>query len=796
MEQIIKKNALELYKDNMITYTIETNLRRAFPDWRDGLKIVQRRILYAMWNNLPAATKLIKTSRVVGETMGVYHPHGDTSIGDAAKIMSNWFDTYVPTLIGHGNFGTYQGDGAAAMRYTENMLAPFSLDAIFEELGASKSIVDWAQTYDYTSVEPEFLPVKVPLLLINGSYGIGTGEIVSIPPHNMSDVINATIRLMDDPNTDVVIRPDQKMPCEIVDTNWKAICNSGNGKFKVRSIIDIEIMDKGTKKEHPALVVKSTPDFVSWDKGSKENGGIKYKIIELVEQGKLPQIKSIDEDSHGNDMRAVIHLNKGSDPEYVRQYLYKTTSLQVTQIVNFKPLNGLELTRFSYKSYLTAFIELRKLTKFRYVNLLLQDARTVYHEMDAFIKIIESNKLDEVIRRIRTNKKEDEQANLEWLCKNFSITDLQAKFILETKLKNLSPYKVGKYKEKAAKCQETEKWCLDRIYHASVIMDDIKAEMIDIRDKYAFKTKSRYISEDQVSNIPQGEFKVVITEANYIKKLPLNEYIGTYRGDNPVHIVKVDNTKDILLFTAQGKVFKVPVHTIPISEKGASGTDLRILVKGLVSDVIGLVYLPNLEKLAKLVNKHYLVVCTKYNKIKKLDLDDVINAPPSGIVFSKLMPGDIVNSITIASDNLDVIIYSDKKALRCSMTDIQNYKRNTSGVAAMSSSETIDGVSVIYPDSTDIVVVTESGKINRFDIAGLERSNRNKAGSRVIDLKKGDVINSIFGVNENLMLHIITRTTKIDIPVSDIPKASSASKGTPMISTKGDNIVKVTVINK
>ena len=514
-EQIIQKNSLDLYKEDMVTYTIESNMRRAFPDWRDGLKLVQRRILTDMFFKLPARYKLIKSSRVVGDTMGIYHPHGDTSIYDAAKVMANWFDTYMPLISPHGNFGSMQGEGQAADRYTEMMLAPFSADVLFGELASETNITDWVPTFDYTDKEPEFLPAAIPLLLINGTYGIGTGKASSLPPHNIGEVIDATLAVMENPDAEVVLKPDQRMPCEIVDTNWKLICNSGHGTFKVRSIIDVEIFNQGTAKEHPVLVLKSTPDFVSFDKGSKENGGVIYKIHELINSGKLPQIESIYEDSHGMDMRILFHLKKGSDPEYVKQYLYKTTQLQKTQYVNFEVLNGLQLDRFSYKSYLRAFIEQRKLTKFRLASLQLQAARTKYHEMDAFIKCIESDMLDEIIHRIRTNGKLEEEENIKWLCKMLKITDLQAKFILNTRLKSLSPLRIKKYKEILKECKEKEEYNLSRILDESVIENDIKEELLYYKKKYNFPKKCRYVSEDDISNIPQGDFIVVIPVAIY-----------------------------------------------------------------------------------------------------------------------------------------------------------------------------------------------------------------------------------------------------------------------------------------
>jgi len=187
--------------------------------------------------------------------------------------------------------------------------------------------------------------------------------------------------------------------------------------------------------------------------------------------------------------------------------------------------------------------------------------------------------------------------------------------------------------------KKVEDWCLARIYNRSVIDEDIKAELQIIKNKYAFKRKCRYISQDDISNIPQGEFKIVVTESNYIKKMGIDEYIGAYRGDNPLHVIKVDNTKDILLFTAQGKVFKLPVCKIPLADKGSSGVDLRILVKGFVSDIVSIMYLPQLEAISKLLVKNFIIVCTANNKIKKMDLDDFINTPPSGILYTKINDG-------------------------------------------------------------------------------------------------------------------------------------------------------------
>ena len=378
MQEIIQKNTHEAYIDDMVRYSIETNRRRAFPDYRDGLKLVQRRILYTMGFLLPCSREMVKTAQVSGRVMGELHPHGNSSIEDAIKLISNWFDKYIPLVYSESNMGSMQGDGAAAARYTEIMLSDFAKEAIFSEMKANPNIVDWTPTFTGKSNEPEYLTVKVPLLLINGSNGTGVGKRTDIPCHNITEVLNATIHLIDHPQDPVVLIPDQCMPCEIIDTDWKQICNSGNGTFKVRGIIDIEVEDKGKANEHYVLVVKSTPDAVWID--DKKNKGIHYQINSLIEKGRLPQITDLVENSHGSNMRYEIHLKKGSDPNYVRDYLYKATSMQDTQMVNFEVLNGIEpMERMSYKSYLQAFLNQRHITKYKYYWLKLQDTRTAIH---------------------------------------------------------------------------------------------------------------------------------------------------------------------------------------------------------------------------------------------------------------------------------------------------------------------------------------------------------------------------------------------------------------------------------
>ena len=793
MENIIQTNTVKAYSTDMAIYAIETNRRRAFADYKDGLKLCQRRILYAMAFDLACKSRLVKTSKVTGQVMGTYHPHGDTSIADAIKPLVNWYETYIPLCFSESNFGSMQGDRAAAPRYTEVMLNKFSLEYIFKDMLEAPGVVDWVKNYSGDTNEPEYLPVAVPLLLINGTYGIGTGKAVSIPPHNTNEVIDATLRLLDDPNAPVVLVPDQCMPCDIIDTNWKQICNTGVGKFVVRGRIVIETFDKGTPKEHQALIIKSAPTDVWIDKGNAENGGVIYQIYDLINENKLPQVTGIFEDSHGDDMRLVIHLKPGADANYVKEFIYKATRLQNTVSVNFEILDGIDLVRFSYKSYLQAFIEQRRTTKFRLACIKIQDCNTKIHEKEIYIKALKSGKIDEIINRIRKSKSSNDTETIEWLCNLLKITDLQAKFIINSPIKSLSLVHLQRYIDEATKLREIEEYYKSLILDESKIDDIIRQELITFKEQYGCPRRSRVISKDELMNIPRGEFNVVITENNFIKKLSLSDPVGAFRGDNPIQCIKVDNTKDIILITSQGRMFRVPVHKIPLTEKNSIGTDIRIMVKGVSSNAVKLLYSPMIEELAKRKQKHYAVVVTKNNCIKKLDLADIMIAAPSGIIMTKLGQGDEVKDVVITHNDADIVIYSDKKALRFPVAEVPNYKRTANGVAAMNTSDAIDGASIIWRDSQYLLVITKAGKANKILAASLQTSKRNKAGSSVIKLGKTDSIYSIIPCNDADVIEVVTKQNKAEIPVNSIQVSSSISGGIQMLSTKSDSIVKTTL---
>ena len=380
-EKILNVASSDQFKSDYTRYGIYILYRRVLSDYRDGLKPVQRRVIWAMYKNSKAITTRVKSAAVVGDVMKWYHPHGNSSVYGTMKPLANWFETYMPLIDPGGNFGTFQGDGAAAERYTECRLSKFAFENVLDDVMENQEAVDWSPTYNDAALEPDYLPVKLPLLLVNGSFGIGLGMRSEIPTHNIAEVIDATLMLMDNPKAEVVLVPDHCMECEIINTDFAKICKAGFGHYKIRGKV-VEEDYKGKK----ALVIKSVPNLTYLN-------SITDKIEELIKKKKIIQIENCFDESNVKEMRYVIVLKPGSDPAYVRDVLYKNTGLEQILRVNFETLNGLNPLRMSYKSYLLSFIDFRKMTKFRVYSNRLQGVQTKIHEREAYIKALESGEI-------------------------------------------------------------------------------------------------------------------------------------------------------------------------------------------------------------------------------------------------------------------------------------------------------------------------------------------------------------------------------------------------------------------
>ncbi len=780
-ENIKQSNINEQSKMDMQRYAIYVARNRSIPEYKDGLKPVQRRILWDMYHDQKAINNTIKSARIMGDVVGKYHPHGDTSVYGAMKPMVNWFEINEPLIIKQGNFGNFQGDGASAARYTEAKLSPFAVECVISELQETNKVVDWDDNYDNTLLEPSYLPAAVPLLLINGASGIATGLKVEIPSHNINEVIDATIALLHDPNANIVLVPDTCMPCEIVDADWRSITNTGTGSFKVRGIIETSEYNG-----YPALIIRSIPDNTYLDT-------ITDKIDELILNNKIVQImKSIDKNTE-EEIKFILQLKKGSDPEFVKQVLYKNTLLEKSYSVNFEVLDGITPVRLGYKSYLQAFILQRLETKFRLYCNRLQDKQTRYHQVDAFIKVITSGKMDTVINMIKKQKSTDNSIIINYLVDKIKLTDLQAKFIINVQLYRLSAGYLSKYKQEAKDLLAAIKEYERKIVDETVIQKELEEELLAYKAKYGKPRKSRIISVEQASNIPAGQFKLVITENNFIKKIQMNEPIGNLKGDTPKSVLSVENRENILIFDELGKVYKLPVHKIAFSDRNSPGIDIRMVIKNLTANINSVFYEPMVAKFSKSKAKYFIVVLTKNGNIKRMDLDDIITATPSGIVYVKLEEGDTVQDIMILGQHSDVVVYNKNKALRIPCAEIPYLKRSTKGAKSMPNGE-VEGLSVVTKDTTDIVVITNKGYINRLSPMALPATARNKAPSKVIKLGKGDTIQAVYGVNVKDSIRVVSQSGTTEIKVADLAVGSSISTGSKVLATRSDMIVKTNII--
>lgn len=777
-ERIVEKDSLSMYESDQAKYSVVVNRRRAFPDIRDSLKPVQRRVIYGAYKyGFTAPSKRDKSASLTGKVMADFHPHGDSSIYEAIVTLASWFKTKYPLFYGHGSWGNLSGAGAAAQRYTECSLSEFGYDVLIDEINQSKNIIDWVPTYKRNDDrEPEFLPAKVPLMLINGTFGIGVGMAVNVPSHNLGEVIDATIKLIKDPKSEVVLIPDLSQECILLDTDWAQISKTGNGSFKVRG----RILTEQDKDGNYTLRIVSLPDMVN-------TGSIVEKILKLVEEKQLPMIKDVIDDLQDSKPNIIIKLRPGSDPNYVKQVLYTKTNVQSTISVNFEAVDvdGINTKRFSYKEYLLTFINFRMNMKFRLYCNKLQQVLTRHHYIDAFVKALESGEIDMIIDKIKKSKGSDDEL-VEFIIKKCKVTDIQAKFIIGSSLSRLSMRHLMEYK---AEIKDLESKI--RLYK-SIVSDDgtyIKNQIIDelkeISNKYNTPRLCKVKSIDEENQIPKGIFKIIITEKNFIRKIPDIDKVNIIRKDNPKFIIRVDNVENILLFDNKGKVFNFPVHKIPITDKQSPGTDVRILIKNLTSDIISVFSETIFKRISTIGKKHYLVVATKSNTIKKLDIEDFLNVGASGLIYTKVRDDDEVAGLALAAHDLDIVVYSNHKALRCKLKEITLLKRNAYGPKAMNTNEFINGLSVIYPDSSDIIVLTRNRKLNRFGSPMLQVHSRGTKGSSVIKLDSNDEIFGIYGASETDKLRVVTTEGIEEIPVTEIKVKSSIAAGQKLLLTKG-----------
>jgi DNA gyrase subunit A len=791
MTKIVEANIVEQSNEDLTAYAIYTARKRSLPSYIDGLKVVHRRILYTLFEHFPMTKRgiTIKSAACVGKTMSI-HPHGDAGIYNSFNGLINWFECYRPILIGQGSFGNPYSNLSAAPRYTEVCISPYALDCIISDLSESPNSIDWEKTFDFTSLEPIYFPAKVPNLLINGSFGIAVGLRTQIPSHNINEVIDATINLIDNPNADVVLVPDDCQGSDIVEADFVEISHTGRGKYRTRAKINItEVHGK------PALEITSLPNMVFFET-------VAEKIEKMKKDNVLPQIidilheSSIDFSKKAKDRKEIfkvmVILKKGSDPNYVRDVLYSTTELEKTTSVNFEVVYHDTPVVWSYKQYLLEFINMRRKTKMRMFSYKLKETKTKMHELWLYIYVLESGKVNQVINLIRKQKSVNEEDYINALIKLLpKVTPLQAKFLLRISVSKLSEGYLAQYKKEYGELEQLANEYYHKAIHAEDIDNIIKSELIEVKKKYGCPRRSNVIKISEANNIPEGVFKVIITEKGFIKKLDQNDKFLGLRDDKALFVIDIDNTDALLLFGKLGKVYKIPVYKIPFSGKGSNGVDIRTVVKKYVGEGI-CTLLPEssisiLEKMFKEDNSECNVfIVTEQGLFKRIKLNELYNIPLSGLMYTKLNENDKVVGILAMDPLNEMILYANNKILRLPGMSAPLLNRSTKGNIGMATHKyLVDGISCIYPNATDVVAITESGRINKVPLSIVRVGKRGQVGDNVIKLNKTDKIYSIYVCNYNDIITVTTHRGEKSFIVKDLPNGSSISTGEKLIDSSG-----------
>lgn len=788
-------------KDAYLSYAMSVIVGRALPDVRDGLKPVHRRIIFAMnelGNHYNKAHK--KSARIVGEVIGKYHPHGDTAVYDALVRMAQDFNMRYPLVDGQGNFGSIDGDNPAAMRYTEARMEKVT-EMFLQDL--QKETVTFRDNFDETLKEPEVLPASVPSLLINGSSGIAVGMATSIPPHNLNEVIEAAIEVVDNPEISVedlvrkniVKGPDFPTKGYMLNkASVRDIYLKGEGAVTMKAVCNIE---EG-KKNRERIVIEEIPYQVN-----KVN--LINQIVDLVKTSKVKDIADIRDESNKKGIRVVIEVKKDVDPNIVLNQLYKFSNLQTNFNARLLAIvNGVP-TILNLKDYLINFIAFRKEIVTKRTEYDLRKSEERLHIIEG-LKIALDN-IDPVIKLIKESKSGPEAK--EALMQKYSLSELQSQAILDMKLQKLTGLEMNKIREEYNSILELIKELKSILESDSRKYEIIKNELEEIKEKYGDERKTRIVQDDSdvsIEDLIQDEdFVVMITQNDYIKKVPLDQYRTQRRGgkginahfkeEDSIKNLFVANSKDtVLIFTNDGSINWLKTYEVPtanVSNKGRPIVNYIDLRGRKIASVI------NINNF----NEGYLIFLTKKGIIKKTEVSNFGKPRAGGIKAINLDEGDSVLDVVYTEGDSDVIIESSVGlAIRFSQEDLAVLGRTARGVKAMKlrDTEEVVGIELAKPGKT-LLTVTEKGFGKRTLLSEYPRIKR--AGRGVIDIKtddrNGNVV-TLSSVGEDDELLIVTKKKIVRTSVSDFRIIGRNTKGVKVVNLEDDDeILKVQkVINE
>lgn len=797
-------------QESYIDYAMSVIVARALPDVRDGLKPVHRRVLYAMWeDNLTHAAKYRKSATVVGSTLGRYHPHGDQSVYDAMARMAQDFSLRYTLIDGQGNWGSIDGDPPAAMRYTECRMSKVG-EEMLEDI--EKNTVNFVDNFDGTRKEPTVLPSPVPQLLLNGSLGIAVGMATNIPPHNLSEVVDACVYLIEHPKADTedlfqfVKGPDFPTGGSIFDQKEiLAAYSQGKGAIVTRGKAEVLESEKTSRNqiiitEIPYQVIKST---------------LIEQFANLVQEKKIDGIKDIRDESDKEGMRIVIDLAKDAYPQKVLNRLYKFTDLQKTFHLNMLALvDGIQPRVLSLAEVLSCYLEHRRDVVYKRTQYDLEKAKERAHILEGLHKCLAN--LDAVIKLIRNSDSREEA--LKNLMQRFRLTQIQANAILETKLAALAKLERKKIEDELKEMQARIKDLTAILQSPQKIKEVVKKELKDVKEAFgdARKTKVHIQKVGEIAEedlIPQEETIITLTQGGYVKRINPALYKKQKRGgrgmvgmktlgdDIVEHFLTAMTHDSLLFFTDAGKVFRTPVYEIPEGSRVAKGRGLLNFLEISPQEKVLSLHPWGKEDAERGIK--YLVMITKDGIIKKTTLDDFQNVRKSGLIAINLKKGDLLRGVRKTTGNDEIILVTKKgQAIRFKEKDIRPMGRTASGIKGirLKKNDEVIGMSVIT-DATrakaNLLIVTENGFGKRTDVKEFKTQSRGGSGiiaARIIP-KTGDVASAMVLTGEEEDLIVISRKGHvIRTKVNSISKLNRATQGVRIMKLDADKVASAACI--
>ncbi len=807
-QKIEKREITDELRESYLDYAMSVIVSRALPDLRDGLKPVQRRILWTMWEEgLGYSAKFRKSANVTGTVLARYHPHGDMAVYDALARMAQNFSLRYPLIFGQGNWGSIDGDAPAAQRYTEAKLSKISEELLFD---IEKETVDWQSNYDSTREEPKVLPSKLPNLLLNGSMGIAVGMATNIPPHNLSEIVNASVYLADHPKSgneelmQFIQGPD--FPTGGIIYDKKAIIeaySSGRGAITCRAKTEIEERKAGQFN----IIVTEIPYQV-------DKSELIIKIAELVTDKRIEGIRDLRDESDRDGMRIVVELKNDGNPQKILNQLFKHTDLQKNFNFNMIALvNGIQPQLLSLKEILAGHLEHRRLVVERRAKFELKKAKEREHIIEGLAKAL--SKIDEIISTIKKSKdRSDAHQNL---VKKFKFTEIQASAILEMRLQSLAALERNKIEAEIEEKRKLIRELETLLKSPEKILKVVKEEMLELKTIYGDERRTRLVSSGltefkEEDLIPQEEVMISLSGSGYIKRAPSSSIKVQHRGGKGVvgsdvsdedfisHFISADTHDNILFFTNKGRAFQTKVYEIPAGSRTSKGKVIQNFLEIPTDETISAIISYSGAKQKDLKEGKFLVMVTKKGIIKKTDLEGFENIRRNGIAAINLQKGDELKWVELSSGKDEIIlITANGQAIRFKESQLRPMGRTAAGVKAirMKGNDFVAGLDIIDRSdkgkaaSEKLLIITENGFAKQTPLKEYKVQSRGGQGVKTakINEKTGKIVAAKIIENEEELMALSNKGQIIKTKISDIRTAGRATSGVKVMRlNSGDKV--------